>query len=104
MTAHKSLTLQAAICIAITLTACTSTPTDLMSRDSSIKRAFEIDASYQVVLKRLVDQHRECTSGPFLPFGQSIFDAHNYTDLKTATIVHGAGLASINGLYIRNRR
>lgn len=71
------------------LSGCASTPGGLRADDSAL-RSFEVGASYQTVLKRLVDQYENCTSGPLLPIGSVVFDVRNYPDLKTASIAQGA--------------
>ena len=86
---EKHMRIAFAAVLVAALTGCAATPGSLKS-DPSILRTFDVDAGYQIVLKRLVDQHRECTGGPLLPIGQVIFDVQNYTELKTATITHGA--------------
>lgn len=75
--------------VAVVLAGCASSPQGLRA-DSEAKRTFLVDASYQLVLKRLVDNHAECTSGPLLPIGQVVNDVQNYPDLRSATIVRGA--------------
>ena len=74
--------------LATLLTAC-STPGDLKAGNPE-PAVFKVKAGYQLVLKRIVDQHRECDGGPLLPVGQIINDVQNYPDLRTATIVRGA--------------
>ncbi len=71
------------------LSACASTPGGLRD-DPSALRSFEIKAGYQTVLKRLVDQHENCTGGPLIPLGGYVFDVRNYPDLKVASIASGS--------------
>ena len=73
---------------ALALSAC-STPADL-KRNNPEAAVFTVNAGYQTVLKRIVDQHRECDMVPILPIGQAINDVQNYTDLRTAIITRGA--------------
>lgn len=75
------------VLVVFLLSAC-STPSDLKRDYPSV--SFKVQAGYQLVLKRLVDNNQECTSGPILPIGQVINDVQHYPDLRTATIVRGA--------------
>lgn len=74
--------------LAVVLLAACSTPNDLKRDYPPV--SFKVQSGYQLVLKRLVDQHQECTSGPLLPIGQVINDMQHYPDLRMATIVRGA--------------
>lgn len=74
--------------LSVLLAAC-STPGDLKSNNPE-PAVFSVKAGYQTVLKRMVDQHRECAGGPLLPIGQLINDVQHYPDLRQATIVRGA--------------
>ena len=61
-----------------------------MREDLASRRVFTVQEGYQLVLKRLVDNHQKCAMGPLLPIGQVINDVQNYPDLRMATIVRGA--------------
>jgi hypothetical protein len=74
---------------AAVLVGCATSPQGMRSDDEA-KRVFTVAAPYQLVLKRLVENHAECASGPLLPIGQVINDVQNYPDLRSATIVRGA--------------
>lgn len=51
---------------------------------------FTVNVGYQQVLKRFVDQHRECDLVPLLPLGTAINDVQNYSDMRMAVITRGA--------------
>ena len=70
-------------------TGCASTPNGLQS-DPEALRVFNVSEPYQLIFKRLVENHQECSHTPLLPLGQSIFETNNYPDLRLATIVLGA--------------
>lgn len=76
------------LCACALLMAACSTPDDL--RRDYPPAVFKVQAGYQLVLKRLVEQYQECAAGPLLPIGQAINEVQNYPDLRTATIVRGA--------------
>jgi hypothetical protein len=78
-----------AACVLAALGGCATSPQGMRS-DESARRVFLVGANYQLVLKRLVENHAECASGPLLPIGQVINDVQNYPDLRAATIVRGA--------------
>lgn len=65
-----------------------STPGDLKAGNEPA--VFSVDVGYQQVLKRFVDQHRECDASPLLPLGTVINDVQNYSDMRMATITRGA--------------
>lgn len=79
------------VCVALFaafLAGCASSPQNLKS-DPAAGRSFTVNASYQLVLKRIVDHHYACDAGPLFPFGQIINDVNHYPDLKHASIVRG---------------
>lgn len=85
--------------LAACLVAC-STPSELKANNPE-PASFKVKAGYQTVLKRIVEQHRECDSSPLLPIGQVINDVQNYPDLRSATIVRGSsGIGTQTGQVI----
>ena len=75
--------------LSLLITGCATTPQGLRE-DARAMRTFEVAENYQLVLKRIIEQHQQCKSQPLLPIGQSIFDVQHYSNLKEANIHIGA--------------
>jgi len=83
----KKMFALAAVVAAVLVVGC-STPADLKA--DRAPAVFTVPVGYQLVLKRLVEQHQLCAMVPLLPIGQMINDVQNYPDLRMATITRGA--------------
>ena len=78
----------ALVAVAVAVLAGCSTPADLKA--DRAPTVFTVPVGYQLVLKRLVEQHQVCAMVPLIPIGQVINDVQNYPDLRMATITRGA--------------
>lgn len=73
----------------VLLVGCASSPEGLKSNPDN-RRSAVVEVPYQLAFKRITETLRECTTGPLLPVGQVINDAHLYPDLKMGTLTLGA--------------
>lgn len=76
-------------CAALAMvTGCATSPGNMKSNEN--KASATVSVPYQLALKRIVDNDRECMPTQLLPVGQVINDVQNYPDLRMGSITKGS--------------